>query len=49
VAKAVYMPAAFIVVSKFQWLAPFNFVEGFAVLWLSPFLRRNELRLYKRL
>ena len=26
------MPAAFLVVSRFLWLAPFNFVEGFAVL-----------------
>ena len=26
------MPTAFLIVSKF------NFVEGFAVLWLTPFL-----------
>ncbi len=45
------------VLGKFQWLrrlmaSPFEGFSGFAVSmfqWLAPFLRRNELRLYKRL
>ena len=35
--------------SPFQWATPVSSFYAFGVSMASPFLRRNELRLYKRL